>query len=714
MSSVVRKGAALFRHQINLLLWVYFLIGLIYIIIPPILEKPDEPQHFGMIDYLHQNHALPVQDPDNRHTAYHQEGSQPPLYYMLSALIVSPLDLSNFSDISEVNPHAKIGTPHVDDNRNMILPNATPLEGAVLAIYLLRFISLIFGGVVILTVYRTAKLIAGQRIGLFSAGITAFNPMFLFIMSAVSNDPLVTMLNSIALYLIVLLLKEGFNTRRDVLLAVIIALATLTKLSGLALVPVAAITGLYVSYQRRDIRGLVTLGGAMLGIWLALAGWWYLRNIQLYGELFGTSTMVQMMGARPETFTFQTLIAEFEGFRISYWGNFGWVNILTPPLFYQVMDGLVLLATLGIIWVFFQRRHHNQQILPLMILGLTLLIGSISLINWTAQTHASQGRLLFPYIVANSILLAIGINVFIRAQWLQHILIIVFAGFAIVTPMLWIMPHYEPLPPIEQLPDDVLTLDAQYGDIRLIGYEYENQRYESGDKLTLTLYWQPVQTSAIDYSLYLNVLDQTLGGVIGKVDTYPAGGLRRTSTWEADLIYPDTYHIPLTGDGAFDIKVLVGWWDYETKTRIDVTNQAGDNIPSVLLEAGGYYHQPALELEEESVLTTFGDVIELIDYQLASNGLTLTWHAKDTPDDDYTVFVHVLDLENGQVIGQADAPPVLSTQYWRDGDIHQTDHYLRFDDLPAPPHHIIIGWYRGGDFWRLPTDTNGDAFILID
>lgn len=703
-----------FASAIMILLSFYFAIGLVYLFATPIFEASDEYRHFGMLDYIHRNHALPVQDPDNLDTLYHQEGSQPPLYYLISALITAPIDFSNFVDLANDNPHAQVGLPHSDHNKNIVLHDSHPLEGVVLAIYILRIVGLIFGGMTVYIVYQAGILIAGRRIGLFAAGITAFNPMYLFIMASVNNDTLVTLLSSAALYLIIRLIKEGFNIRRDVLLAFIIALATLTKLSGLVIVLVAAIVGLGVSYLRRDWRGLVTLGGAMLGIWLIIAGWWYLRNIQLYGELFGTSMMVQVAGARLEPFTFQTFLDEFEGLRITYWGLFGGVNIFTQPLFYWVMDAISLLAGLGIAWVFIQRRHHQQQIIPLLALGLTVFIGFITLINWTSQTYASQGRLLFPYTVSISIFLAIGLNVFFRAQWFHYLLITALAGYAIATPILWIAPHYTPAPAIEALPDDVILLDAQYGEIQLIGYEYNDQRYQSGDKLNVTLYWQPLETSDKDYSLYLHVLDPN-NAVISKIDTYPAGGLRRTSTWEAGLIYPDTYTIPLEYEGAFDLKLLVGWWHLPTQEQIPVHNASGEAIPSVILHVGGFSDQPNDLDEGSTVLETFAETIELIDYDIDSNGITFTWHSIATPDDDYVVFVQVLELEQGEIIAQSDAPPILSTKYWRDGDVYQTYHPLALDEIPSDSaHHILIGWYRRDDFWRLPTETGGDAFIIIE
>ena len=59
------------------------------------------------------------------------------------------------------------------------------------------------------------------------------------------------------------LLRDGFSTRRSLVIAVLIALASLSKLSGLVLSRWSALAGLWIAYRRRDWRGLITLGGLM-------------------------------------------------------------------------------------------------------------------------------------------------------------------------------------------------------------------------------------------------------------------------------------------------------------------------------------------------------------------------------------------------------------------------------------------------------------------
>jgi hypothetical protein len=154
--------------------------------------------------------------------------------------------------------------------------------------------------------------------------------MFLFIAASVNNDNLVIALCSVITLLTLIMLQDGFNLQHSLWLSVLIALASLAKLSGLVMIPVVATTALWVAYRDKNWRGLVTLGALMIAFWAIIAGWWYVRNLQLYGELFGTTRMVEVAGERPSAFTLQTAFDEFEGFRWSFWGVFGLFNIVVP------------------------------------------------------------------------------------------------------------------------------------------------------------------------------------------------------------------------------------------------------------------------------------------------------------------------------------------------------------------------------------------------
>lgn len=704
----------------------------------PPFEASDELWHFGMIQRLAETGDLPVQAP-GADTPWEQEGSQPPLYYALAAALVRPIDRGDFDAVRRPNPHAIAGIPGAVGNKNLVLRDTPhpPLRGTVLAVYLVRALSIGLGVVTVSAVFASARRLAPgrPRVALLAAALTAFNPMFLFISASVNNDNLVTALNSLIIWQMLYLLDCGFSLRRSVVVALLAALASLSKLSGLALLPALGLAALWTAYRRRDGRGLLVFGGLLAGLWLLLAGWWFARNMVLYGELFGTHMMAQVAGARAETFTLATLLDEFQGFRFAYWALFGAVNIMTFRWFYDVMDGVTLLALAGLAIYIWRRRRDRVRLVPVGMLGIIVLTGAGAVIAWTAQTFASQGRLLFPYLAASSPLLALGLVEVGRslaglagrmrvqlapasgARRLPGALSAGFALFALVVPFASILPQYVPPAPLPRLPDAAQPIYARFDEaVELIGYEASEARRFPGDSLPVTVYWRALARTERDLSLYLHaVLDD--GSVIGKVDSYPGGGRLRTTAWQPGAVYADQYALELDPDaiGISRLRLEAGWWDYTTGERLTAFDETGRPISPVMLNAGGF--APPDVQQSGAALTAaegavFGDRLALAGYQFEDDRLTLLWAALRPPMADYTVFVQALDAQ-GQIVGQGDAPPALSTRFWREGERFLTEHTLIYPKPPAPGvYQLVVGWYRPEDGARLDIDAPNDALPL--
>ncbi len=706
------------------LLLAFAILAALYAWATPIFEASDELWHFGLVAHLAKTGELPVQDPAVI-TPWRQEGSQPPLYYALAALIARPFDLSDMDDQRQPNPHAKAGVPLAADNKNLVLHAAPhpPLRGTAAAVYAVRAFSILLGVVTVAAVYASARVLLPERpaVALLAAGLTAFNPMFLFITASVNNDNLVTALNSVIIWQALLMIRKNKLTlRRSLLISGLLALAALSKLSGLVLIPAVALAGLWIAWRARDWRGLLTLAALMIGAWGLLAGWWYWRNIQLYGELFGTARMVAVAGPRLEPFTPGTLLAEFQGFRISFWGLFGGVNVLAPEAFYILMDAVTALALIGLGRYAWRRRGDWPALIPLAFLGVIIAGGMLGVIQWTAQTYASQGRLLFPFMAAISPLLALGLRSLPVRGWRlpARPAVIGLAALAALMPFIAIAPAYAPVPVVDGLPAEASPVYAQFGEaVTLIGYRAEPRRYEPGERVPVTLYWQAAAQTGRDLSLYVHaVLDD--GTVIGKVDTYPGGGRLRTSTWQPGAIYADTYAVPIDADatGRSALRISVGWWHYPTETLIPAVDAEGNPLESVMLGAGGFV-APGAAFDPPDDLTpaeaAFGGVIALEGYRLEEDTLTLLWRATGTPRAAYTVFVQVVDAA-GAIAGQGDAPPELPTAFWRRGERYTTTHTLHYPETPAPGEYtVLVGWYAPEDFARLETPRDDNAHPLL-
>ncbi len=709
---------------LSLLLGAFIVLALIYAWATPIFEASDELWHFGVVQHIANTGELPVQI-IGAETPWEQEGSQPPLYYLIAAALIAPIDGSDFDAARQPNPHAIAGIPGAVGNKNLVLHDTPhpPLEGTALAVYVVRLFSVALGVVTVYAVYRSARTISDndRNVALLAAGLTAFNPMFLFITASVNNDNLVTALNSVIVWQTLIMLQKGFENRRSIVLGLLLGLTAISKLSGLVLVPAVALAGLWVARSTKNWRGLVTFGAVTIIIWLVLAGWWYTRNLWLYGELFGTRTMAEVAGVREGAFTLQTILNEFQGFRFGYWGVFGAFNIMTFRWFYDVMDIVTILAVVGLASHLWRRRFDRDLIVRVGLLAFIVATGSVGVVAWTAQTYASQGRLLFPYIAAISIPLAIGLNAlwsFLPIRQPASLVTVPLMVFALFVPVVSIAPQYEPPARLTALPHTARQVYARYGDVTLIGYETPDQRHQPGDTVPITLYWQVLERSPRDLSLYLNAVVGD-GEVVGKVDSYPGAGRLRTTTWQPGAIYADSYGIPLVSaaGGRSKLRIQVGWWFYPSEEVIEPVAEDGQPLGSVLPDGGAFAGEVVVALPENLTDTervNFGDLITLIGYQLEGEMLTLVWEASGTPIADYTVFVQVLD-DNNSIIGQGDAPPQFPTHYWQAGEQFVTWHTLTYPERPVEgAHHVVIGWYRPDTLERLATSYPDNAYPLTE
>ena len=324
--------------------------------------------------------------------------------------------------------------------------------------------------------------VAPQRsdLALAAAALVAFNPMFLFISGSVNNDNLIVPLATLILWLVVRTLRQGWlSNGRALLLGLLLGLAALTKLSGLALLPLTAAVLVVVAARRRAWGALFRWGALIAVPVIAVAGWWYLRNWQLYGDPTGLNAMLDIAGRRPEPFTFQRLKSEFQGFRLSYWGVFGGFNVIGPQLLYWFYDLLVLAGLAG--WTAWLVRRRGQWRSPvaerLLVLAAWVLLVLVALIRWTAQTYASQGRLAFPAIGAIAVLVAFGLAGWLPRRWQGRGLAAVSVALfllAAAIPFAVIRPAYA-RPPIlteDDVPAGVQRSDVTHGGVlRLLGYE---------------------------------------------------------------------------------------------------------------------------------------------------------------------------------------------------------------------------------------------------
>ena len=731
------------RHCTILILIIlaYLGLGISYALATPPLEASDEYKHYPFVQFVQTEGRLPLLEPENP-GLWLQEAAQPPLYYLLMAGVTAGVDSRDLAEVHHKNPQAFIGNPGQVGNKNLIIHDAArerfPWQGSILAVYMIRFVSLLLGVGTIWVVARLGLRMFKPTVALLAAALTAFNPMFLFVYTAVNNDSLAILLGSLGLLLLVGIWQDLPDLRRGwwryLLLGLVLGLGLLTKLS---LGGLLALTGMALAWQAwRKQRWELLFGGGLLVLATAvlISGWWFVRNWQLYGDLTGLTPFVAVQGTRDAALTLAGWVDEFGTFYRSYWGLFGGVNVAAPEVFYVVMNLLALAGFVGLLkwlWVKANREHFARVGGWLLVAWIGVLL--MLLIRWNIISPAFQGRLIFPAIGAINVLWAVGLLALGRAGWQTKMAVglsIVLFVIAALLPWLSIRPVYALPEPLTAVPTDAqlaepILFTGSDGQMRLVGVEMmpEQSVIASENPVIVTLYWQMDEPVTDDYISSVHLLGRDLASV-GQIDRYPAMGLIPTSRWEVGNIYQDVYHV-YVDKGAVapsQLLVAVSLYDDVAERPLPATNPAGVLIDPVFVGEGARLEmKTAVEPQPEIPLNApFEHGIRLLGLDGIDNAanipLMLYWQANDTPAADYTVFVQLLDQEGNWLAG-ADAPPVNNfypTSLWQVGDSIDDLHILMLPDaLPSGNYSIIIGLYDPITGVRLlRTDSRGD-FVEI-
>jgi len=371
-----------------------------------------------------------------------------------------------------------------------------PYRGTVLAVHLVRLLSVLMGAATVLCTYLTALTIfPGRRmLATVAAAINGFNPQFIFISASVNNDGLVTLCCAAALLLMCIWWERG-EPGHLILLGLVAGLAAISKLSGLVLLPFIALVLVAAAWRRRLLRALAGWG-LLVGVpILAVAGWWYWRNWLLYGDPLGLAAMFAVLPARAEGPDLPELLARAEGVWRSAWAVFGWFNVAAEPWLYAIYTGLTLAGVAGLALLIIRRLRQGDRA-SLSALG-WLILWSLAvvaaLVGWS-QKRYPQGRHLFPAISAASVLLAAGLSqgAWSPVRWRRAgagLLVSSLFALAIVALFRYIAPTYASPSLLADLPSHASPLLADFGgQAQLLGYELQEESVRPGETLHLTLY----------------------------------------------------------------------------------------------------------------------------------------------------------------------------------------------------------------------------------
>ncbi len=734
-----------------IILLCYLVLTLIYSVGIPIFETPDANGHYAYIHELTEGRGLPVQGEPSGKRVTGYVASHPPLYYALCASLTSWVaDDVNFEDWAWHNPHQTMGDADRPANKNILIHTPAerfPWTGTPLTMHISRFVSTMLGAVAVVATYGMAMDLFPKRrwLALGATALAAFNPMFVFTNARVSNDAAVTAFGSLAIWGAVRLAVKGLSWKGLVLTGAALGLAALSKLSGIVLAPAVGFALLFDSLRlwretdegpsSQRLRRIVARWGCAVLPALMISGWWFVRNVILYGELMGVDAWLSHTATvRAEPIGLLAVLPELQGLEKSYWAMFGWFNIAVAPWMYTFWRLLTSAALAGLaLFCLDQLTPRRSQVSGqrgLLVLTAAFILNLASVWRFIMIVWGAQGRYLMPTTSSISILLMLGLNRlvperFSPREWRPALVGAVGTAqlaLAVISFFSFIVPAYAKPAAVgrEDLPRDMTRLNVSFEGtpIELLGGVIDVESAQPGDEVPVSLYWHAGEKPEVEALAFVQILGREKEAISG-VDCYPGRGTFPPSLWEPDVIYHDRYLLPIPRDAkAPTIAALHAGLYNESRQRLTMKRGNNEVFSDLLLLDVIPLRpiHPTSDRVDQPVGAQFGEAITLVGYDLSAEqvmagetiSVTLVWRAERSLDTDYTAFLHLIDQDGG-LISQSDHPPIdgaYPTSFWRAQEIVRDPHILTTDaSVPPGDYSLVTGMYNSRTRDRLPIQT---------
>jgi len=239
----------------------------------------------------------------------------------------------------------------------------------------------------------------------------------------------------------------------------------------------------------------------------------------------------------------------------------------------------------------------------------------------------------------------------------------------------------------------------------LLGYDQPSFVRPNG-QAALTLYWQRLREGNANYDIALRMVDEG-GKVVWQENLPPFFGEYPTSRWGVGQIVQTSHDLIMPSDTG-EIGLLVG-----------LSHDSGEMLPvrsRWLAPLSEWCPLRPIQVRSTPLAgdasVNFDNRILLLGYDLDRQQpgpgetleLALTWQSLQRMDEDYTVFVHILDEEQ-RIWGQEDIGPVhgtYPTSQWKEGEIIEDIHSVQLSyEAPPGEYQIEFGFYLLSTMSRL-------------
>lgn len=679
------------------LLVSFLLLATVYAWAIPYLQSSDELGHFEFVKRLVFDRTLPVITTSEYFAA---EQHQPPAYYFLAALLGRALLAAPFG----------------------------PTDGQMaLIFYGARGLSIAFGLATVAGSYLLASHFFGPKrlLGALATVIVAFNPGFIAIMAAVTND---SMAAAVGVFVLLATVKAASSSQLSLgwllLVGFVAGLAALTKENLLALLlPLAAALTLMARRSgspRYPLMVLLAVGAPLL----IISGWWYWRNWALYGDplAWSLNALLSPGNIRQQAPAMTGFLSTIESVAQTYWVGFGRTHGVRAPMAVYLAIWTGCGTALFGLYRLLRRKPQASWLPQGWKLGLAFLAADVGLTLLADLSYdrsfigAGAGRYFYPVAGAIALLLALGLSSAARARssWPLVGFSSLLLGLAVVTPAVFLRP-LQVTPPVAtevQLKTEARPVDAVFDQtMQLVGYRISSPVARPGDIIQVSLYWKALGRTTTIWTNYIHLIDSK-DAIFGQYDSiplkegYPALFWKKGEVWRDDIQFTVEPRAP---NGYY--RLQVGLYSLQTGKGAPVSAQGRQWVGGLLM-GGIRLVAPEAPVEAIKPLQVeFQESIRLTGWAYQDNRFVLYWQPSAPVTRTLTSFVHLLDA-NSRVVAQHDGWPDMGrmpTFVWLPGETVRDQH-----EFKAPPgsYTLEVGLYDSETLQPVPMITGGRSLLL--
>lgn len=428
------------RQIIIIIVCLTFCRGLIYGLLIPVDQSPDELHHFKLVKVK----QLRLQQANDREREVIAARIARTMYYLNRPEIQKQRSLEEFHDATLPSSSSPFNLYYMGCAGVL---HVLSLENIRDEIYLIRGISVILGMIVVcLSFLATREIFPNDSFMLVGVPVLiTFIPQFSAMNGSINNDKLVEVFISLIVVLMIKIFKNGMTGNCVLGFILVPGLAILSKRTAVFMLPVFLIF-LLVYWWKRPIG--LWMHGILVSIFFVLlvVGYVLLRNVSVFEQWVNQiislpAYKIEDILFRPELYSLSLLKFYGKFFTVmywSFWGVFGYMTIHLHHFWYMLVAGVQCISFWGILWFSVQVKGKRMVLEQwkakiLYLFGASIVFAVLtpfvrSVVLRPDIPTLTQGRYLFLVLIPVSVLTVFGLSVVIPQKYRHFVGVICIIG----------------------------------------------------------------------------------------------------------------------------------------------------------------------------------------------------------------------------------------------------------------------------------------------